>query len=195
MIVRQVGDLHRMVNEFSDFARLPAPVFALEDLGVIVREALVLQEMAFPAVAFSVEGSAAEGAVLMCDRQQMMRLMTNVLKNAGEAVSARLERDAAAGVDTPTPGHIRVVLEDEAETLLLSVEDNGVGLPTERRDQLTEPYVTTRARGTGLGLAIVKKIVEDHGGVLTLADREEGGGGTLVRVVLPRAMAARQAAE
>lgn len=195
MIVRQVGDLHRMVNEFSDFARLPAPMFSPEDLGVIVREALVLQEMAFPGVEFRVEGGAAASAPLMCDRQQMMRLMTNVLKNAGEAVSARLERDSAAGVVPAEPGHIRIVLEEEADTVVLNVEDNGIGLPTERRDQLTEPYVTTRARGTGLGLAIVKKIVEDHGGSLTLADREAGASGAMVRIVLPCAMAARQAAE
>lgn len=195
MIVRQVGDLHRMVNEFSDFARLPAPVFSPEDLGVIVREALVLQEMAFSAVEFRLEGGAAASAPLMCDRQQMMRLMTNVLKNAGEAVSARLDRDSAAGAVPAEPGHIRIVLEEEADTVVLNVEDNGIGLPTERRDQLTEPYVTTRARGTGLGLAIVKKIVEDHGGSLTLADREAGASGAMVRIVLPCAMAARQAAE
>jgi two-component system nitrogen regulation sensor histidine kinase NtrY len=195
MIVRQVGDLHRMVNEFSDFARLPAPVFAPEDLGVIVREALVLQEMAFPAVEFAVEGFDAKDATLMCDRQQMMRLLTNVLKNAGEAVSARLDRDAATGIDVPEPGYIKVSLDDEADALVLSVEDNGVGLPAERRDQLTEPYVTTRARGTGLGLAIVKKIVEDHGGVLTLADRAAGFTGAVVRVVLPHGTAVQQAAE
>lgn len=187
MIVRQVGDLHRMVNEFSDFARLPAPMFAAEDMGMIVREALVLQEMSFPSVKFSAEGGAA---ALICDRQQMMRLMTNLLKNAGEAVSARLERDGEAA----EAGRVWITLEDQADAFVLSVSDNGIGLPAERRDQLTEPYVTTRARGTGLGLAIVKKIVEDHGGVLTLADGPDARG-AVVRVLLPRALIARQAAE
>ncbi|WP_416908680.1 MAG: ATP-binding protein [Polymorphobacter sp.] len=188
MIVRQVGDLHRMVNEFSDFARLPAPVFAPEDVGLLVREALVLQDVAFPALRFSVTGG--EGAApLMCDRQQMMRLMTNVLKNAGEAVTARIERDG----EPEGGGAVEVRLADDGAALSIEVVDNGVGLPAERRDQLTEPYVTTRARGTGLGLAIVKKIVEDHGGTLTLADGPDGG--ALVRMVFVRAASLRQAAE
>lgn len=187
MIVRQVGDLHRMVNEFSDFARLPRPVFMAESVEKLIREALVLQEVAFPAIGFSLEGEAAP---LMCDRQQLTRLMTNLIKNAGEAVATRVERDLAAGAEV-VPGRIAIALEDGAEALVLSVTDNGIGLPTERRDQLTEPYVTTRARGTGLGLAIVKKIVEDHGGDLALEDAP--GGGTLVRVRLSRAMAVEAA--
>lgn len=188
MIVRQVGDLHRMVNEFSDFARLPAPVFAPEDVGLLVREALVLQDVAFPALRFSVTGGAG-AAPLMCDRQQMMRLMTNVLKNAGEAVTARIERDGEGGA----AGAVEVRLSDERAALTIEVVDNGVGLPAGQRDQLTEPYVTTRARGTGLGLAIVKKIVEDHGGTLTLADGPDGG--ALVRMVFARGASLRQAAE
>ncbi len=188
MIVRQVGDLHRMVNEFSDFARLPRPVFAAESITVIVREALVLQEVAFPAISFSVEGTAA---LLMCDRQQMTRLLTNLIKNAGEAVTARLDREAAENL-SGLPGHIGIEIGDGSSSLTLAVSDNGIGLPAERRDQLTEPYVTTRARGTGLGLAIVKKIVEDHGGDLVLDDRP--GGGAVVRVTLSRGVAMNAAA-
>jgi two-component system nitrogen regulation sensor histidine kinase NtrY len=192
MIVRQVGDLHRMVNEFSDFARLPAPVFAPEDMGSLVREALVLQDMAFPQIDFVVRGGDVD-VPLMCDRQQMVRLMTNVLKNAGEAVTARIERDLDGGGEGAEAGAIEVRLIDDGDTLSVEVSDNGVGLPTERRDQLTEPYVTTRARGTGLGLAIVEKIVEDHGGTLTLGDAQNGG--ALVRMKFVRGASLRQAAE
>jgi two-component system nitrogen regulation sensor histidine kinase NtrY len=184
MIVRQVGDLHRMVNEFSDFARLPRPVFALESIALVVRDAVMLQQVAFPTITLSVEAAPAEP--IMADRQQVARLFTNLLKNAGEAVTARMERDEAAGIDGPA-GRIAVLVEDTATEVTIAVTDNGVGLPVERRDQLTEPYVTTRARGTGLGLAIVKKIIEDHGGSLELNDAP--GGGAAVRVRLPRAVA------
>lgn len=182
-IVRQVGDLRRMVDEFSDFARLPRPVFAVETVDTIVRDTLVLQEMAFPDVTFSVVG--ATDTPLLCDRQQLARALTNIVKNAGESVMARVERD---GDGATRPGTIAIVIADAVDAVTVTVTDNGIGLPVEGRDRLTEPYVTTRVRGTGLGLAIVRKIVEDHGGVLTLGDAP-GGGGAAVRVRLGRMLA------
>ncbi len=184
-IVRQVGDLRRMVDEFSDFARLPKPVLQAENLDQIVAQALVLQEVSFAAIAFSVTGAA--GAPLVCDRQQLSRALTNLIKNAGEAVMARVERQAAEGV-AALPGSIVVSIEDNDEWAAIAVTDNGIGLPAESRDRLTEPYMTTRARGTGLGLAIVKKIIEDHGGSLELGDAP--GGGAFARARLSRALVA-----
>ncbi len=182
-IVRQVGDLHRMVNEFSDFARLPRPVFAPESLEAIVREMLVLQEVAFPRISFTLAGSLA--APLVCDRQQLARALTNLVKNAAESVTTRMERDTAEGRE-PAPGQIEISIADTENGVSLTVTDNGIGLPVESRDRLTEPYITTRARGTGLGLAIVKKIIEDHGGTLELGDAP--GGGAWVRARLSRDM-------
>ncbi|MBC7507070.1 MAG: HAMP domain-containing protein, partial [Sandarakinorhabdus sp.] len=187
-IVRQVGDLRRMVDEFSDFARLPRPIFAPESLDTIIRDTLVLQEMAFPDIAFVVSGSAE--APLVCDRQQLARALTNIVKNAGESVMARIERDNAAAT-AGAPGRIEIAIADGRDRVAVTVSDNGVGLPAEGRDRLTEPYVTTRARGTGLGLAIVRKIIEDHGGSLTLGDAP--GGGASIRARLSRAMAAASA--
>ena len=181
-IVRQVGDLRRMVDEFSDFARLPRPVFADESIETIVRDSLVLQEMAFPDIDFTVTG--ASDAPLLCDRQQLGRALTNIIKNAGEAVMARLERDGGGATER---GRIAITIADSIDAVTVTISDNGVGLPIDGRDRLTEPYVTTRARGTGLGLAIVRKIVEDHGGALTLGDAP--GGGAAVRVRLGRAIA------
>jgi two-component system nitrogen regulation sensor histidine kinase NtrY len=187
-IVRQVGDLRRMVDEFSDFARLPKPVFIAEDINTLVRQAIVLQEVAFPGITFAIEGSAV--APLVCDRQQLARMLTNLVKNAGESIGTRLERDKTEGLPLRA-GCITIAIGDFATELAVTVTDNGLGLPVESRGRLTEPYVTTRARGTGLGLAIVKKIVEDHGGSLELGDAP--GGGAFARARLSRSLVADSA--
>ncbi len=181
-IVRQVGDLRRMVDEFSEFARLPKPVFAPDQLDRLVRQALVLQEVAFPAIRFSLSGETT--APLVCDRQQLARAITNLIKNAAESVTARMEADGG-------PGQIAISLAEAGSQIRLAVTDNGLGFPAEDRMRLLEPYVTTRARGTGLGLAITAKIIEDHGGQLELADNPAGPGAmvvaTLARAPLPDA--------
>ncbi len=182
-IVRQVGDLRRMVDEFSDFARLPKPVFAAEDMAKIAIQALVLQEVAFPVISFIRSGSA--GAPLVCDRDQIARALTNVIKNAAESVMARLDRERGEG-SIGKQGQIEIAIEDRDAMVAVIITDNGIGLPAESRDRLTEPYMTTRARGTGLGLAIVKKIVEDHGGTLELGDA--AGCGARVVAMFSRAM-------
>ena len=115
-----------------------------------------------------------------CDSRQISQALTNLLQNAADAIEGRTP--PADGSELP-PGHVAIRVKADEERVSLTVADNGKGLPTEERDRLTEPYVTTRAKGTGLGLAIVKKIMEDHGGVLTLEDRE--GGGARVCLVIP----------
>lgn len=171
-IVRQVGDLRRLVDEFSDFARMPRPEFALEDLAEIARDALLLQELAHPDIRFALDAPAA-GAPMLCDRRQMTQALINLLKNAAESVAARQ-------AEHPGPGDVALTITRTPEQLVVTVSDNGQGLPTGERHRLTEPYVTTRARGTGLGLAIVKRIVEDHAGQIGLADAP--GGGAIVRL-------------
>jgi two-component system nitrogen regulation sensor histidine kinase NtrY len=185
-IVRQVGDLRRMVDEFSSFARMPKPVFKPEPLVELSREALFMQEVANPAIGFALEVPEAV-PLLICDRRQIAQALTNLLKNATEAVAARTERDGTSD------GRIWLAIEVEPGRLLLRVTDNGIGLPAENRDRLTEPYVTTRARGTGLGLAIVKKIVEEHEGVLDLHDAP--GGGTVARLCFDRTALAASGSE
>jgi two-component system, NtrC family, nitrogen regulation sensor histidine kinase NtrY len=189
-IVRQVGDLRRMVDEFSSFARMPKPVFRAEPVLDIVRQTLFLHEVGFPAIAFTLEIPEML-PLLVCDRRQIAQALTNLLKNAAEAVEARLMRDGAGAI----PGAITLVVTVARERLVIAVTDNGIGLPAENRERLTEPYVTTRARGTGLGLAIVKKIVEEHGGTLELADAPvgtDGVGGSTARMRFDlRALAAR----
>ncbi|MEM6493157.1 MAG: ATP-binding protein [Pseudomonadota bacterium] len=171
-IVRQVGDLRKMVDEFSSFARLPKPVFRTEDAVDLVRQAVFLQEVAHNGIEFGVDASGVESREIRCDRHQVGQAMTNVLKNAVEAIEAR-----AAEARGAYAGAISVHLMTQSEHLSVTVEDNGIGLPTDR-ERLIEPYVTTREKGTGLGLAIVNKIVDEHGGDMSFS--ASVGGGTRV---------------
>jgi two-component system nitrogen regulation sensor histidine kinase NtrY len=164
-IIRHVGDIGRMVDEFSAFARMPQPVIKPEDIGQIAREALVLQKTARPQIAWRTE-LPDRGPVVPVDRRLMRQALTNLLQNAADAVAMR-----------EGAGAIELALRQDAESVRLSVTDDGVGLPDDRA-RLTEPYVTHKPKGTGLGLAIVKKIMEDHGGSLLLEDRPGGTSAT-----------------
>ncbi len=179
-IVRQVGDIGKMVDEFSAFARMPNPVMQREDMGKLATDALALQRNAYPKVHFDLEVADGDAPVL-CDARQMQQVLTNTLQNALDAIDGRTA--SQDGPELPA-GHITLTVRVTDSEVIATVEDNGKGLPSNDRDRLTEPYVTTRDKGTGLGLAIVKKIIEDHGGRLQLDDRD--GGGARVTVSLPR---------
>ncbi|MEI9851766.1 MAG: ATP-binding protein [Sphingomonas sp.] len=182
-IVRQVGDLRRMVDEFSSFARMPKPLFREESLLDIARQAMFLHEVAHPAIGFTLD--APDGPIpLVADRRQIGQALTNVVKNAVEAIEARGEGEALPR------GEILLTIRPEEHRVFLTVADNGIGLPIER-DRIVEPYMTTRSRGTGLGLAIVKKIVEEHFGTIAFADRP--GGGTIVTLCFDTALLANMA--
>jgi two-component system nitrogen regulation sensor histidine kinase NtrY len=184
-IIRQVGDIGRMVDEFSSFARMPAPVFRREIVQELLRHAVFLQRVAQPQIAFEVT-APTDPIHFECDGRLVSQALTNVLKNALEAINARM----AMG-DT-TPGRIAVDVEVKNGRVVIAIRDNGVGLPTEQRHRLTEPYVTTRAKGTGLGLAIVRKILEDHGGELSLEDSFDDGTGEIAGAVVRMQFPLRQ---
>jgi two-component system nitrogen regulation sensor histidine kinase NtrY len=171
-IIRHVGDIGRMVDEFSSFARMPQPVIKPEDVGRIAREALVLQRTARPQITWRSE-IPERGPVVPCDRRLLSQALTNLLHNAADAVAMR-----------NVAGTIGLRVEQGDDDVRIIVTDDGIGLPQEDRARLTEPYVTHKPKGTGLGLAIVKKIMEDHGGRLTLDDRADGPGAVAV-LVLP----------
>lgn len=173
-IIRQVGDLRKMVDEFSSFARLPKPHFRQENAIDLVRQALFLQEVAHPALNFALSHGDLTDGIINCDRHQVGQAMTNVLKNAVEAVEAK-----AQSAEPDFRGRVAVLMEGDDAAITITVEDNGVGLPQDR-ERITEPYMTTREKGTGLGLAIVNKIVDEHGGEMTFSANQNGG----TRVVL-----------
>ena len=174
-IVRQVGDIGRMVDEFSSFARMPQAVMRREAMSDLVGQAVFLQRQAHINIRFDVV-KPSEPLVVECDGRQITQALTNLLQNAVDAIGGRI---AGEGEVLPR-GTIEVSLSTDEDRVLIAVSDNGRGLPVAERDRLTEPYVTTRAKGTGLGLAIVKKIMEDHSGTLEMQDNPRGG----ARVVL-----------
>ncbi|MEL6643659.1 MAG: PAS domain-containing sensor histidine kinase [Pseudomonadota bacterium] len=164
VIVRQTGDLRRIVDEFSKFARMPQPERRETDLVPLVRDAAVLQDTAFDDI--SVSADLPDSAVLAdIDPTMIGQAMTNLVKNACEAIESLCEKGAPNG----HRGHVQIRMMEEDGNAVIRISDNGIGLP-EDRAKLFEPYVTTREKGTGLGLPIVKKIIEEHGGRLTLSD-------------------------
>ena len=174
-IVRQVDEIGRMVDEFSAFARMPQAVMRPLDLCGLIQQTVFLLSSAHPDT--HIEPLLPQAPLMVvCDGRQIQRALTNLLKNAAEAIEGRGNKSSSKGKIT-----IRMILGTGGVTI--AVEDNGRGLPESGRDRLTEPYVTTRTKGTGLGLAIVAKIMEDHGGRLTLCDHE--GGGAIVTLLIP----------
>jgi two-component system nitrogen regulation sensor histidine kinase NtrY len=180
VIIRQTGDLRRIVDEFSKFARMPEPELRRHDLARLVRDAAALQEGALEDARLTAE--LPEGPLLAeIDATMIGQALTNLIKNAGEAIEALRARGAPAGHE----GRVHVSLRRSEHGVRLAISDNGIGLP-EDRARLFEPYVTTRDTGTGLGLPIVKKIIEEHGGTLTLGDADplDGSGQVGARAVI-----------
>jgi two-component system nitrogen regulation sensor histidine kinase NtrY len=176
-IVRQVDDIKRMVDEFSKFARMPKPVIAAEDVADTVRQAVFLMRVGNADIDIELE-LAEDPMPAQFDRRLISQALTNIVKNASEAIAA-----------VPAPergrGRIRVTAARDDRDIVIDVVDNGIGLPTEHRNRLLEPYVTTREKGTGLGLAIVGRILEEHGGGIELhdaSDRHPGERGAWMRL-------------
>jgi len=187
-IIRQVGDIGRMVEEFSSFARMPKPAMEERDFAETIREAVFLMSVGHPEFEFVTD--LPDGPMMgRFDHRLMSQVVTNLVKNAAEAIQA-------LPPDAERDGRVEVRARAEGDRFVMDVIDNGIGLPQDNRQRLLEPYVTTREKGTGLGLAIVAKIIEEHEGKLELADSPavaRGGRGAVVHVTFPRAPSLRGA--
>lgn len=164
VIIRQTGDLRRIVDEFSKFARMPEPVRKTDNLVAIVRDAVLLQRAGQPGVQI-VDDLPTDPVMADVDATMISQALTNLVKNAGEAIETLQKK----GAPEDHVARIEVKMQTGPVGAIITISDNGIGMP-EDRARLFEPYVTTRDEGTGLGLPIVKKIIEEHGGTLTLDD-------------------------
>ncbi|MDP3739952.1 MAG: PAS domain-containing sensor histidine kinase [Hyphomonadaceae bacterium] len=177
-ITRQVADIGRMVEEFSGFARMPKPTFGSFNIVDMVQSVAFSQRMATPAINVTV--NAPDGPVQMLgDERMLAQAVTNVVKNASEAVERQIEEGGAKA------GAVTIDIYEDGDEVQVTVRDNGPGFPVEDRDRLLEPYVTTRKSGVGLGLAIVTRIVEDHGGRIWLGDNDLAPNGARVDIRMP----------
>nr|WP_202405298.1 PAS domain-containing sensor histidine kinase [Saccharibacter sp. 17.LH.SD] len=197
-IIRQVGDIGRMVDEFSSFARMPQPVMKRHDLARLCREALILQRHAHPEIMYCTKDLEEGPVIVLCDRQLIGQSLTNLLQNAADAIAMTGRK---ATKEQPCIGEIGISLHACGHQAVVGVSDNGIGLPSVERHRLVEPYVTHKPKGTGLGLAIVHRIMDVHHGILSLEsltkDKDMSGEekvqppekqhGTLVTLCLPLA--------
>lgn len=178
-ILRQVGDIGRMVQEFSSFARMPKPSVAEFDLKYLIESAAFAQSMTTPDIIIDVDTSKiTNGLSLTGDERLLGQAFGNLIKNAAESISGLPE-------ELEVEGKIDIELNDSPDGTVVIIEDNGRGFPERGREKLLEPYVTTREKGTGLGLAIVNRIIMDHGGSISLQNRNDERRGARVRVFIP----------
>lgn len=182
-IIRQVGQIGKLVTEFSSFARLPEPVMRSENAVDLVKQSLFLQREAHPEITFELDDIGEPDIALNCDANQVGQVLTNLLQNAINAVTLEEFTKSKPFHRASHPPLIQVGIEKLEGKCRITIEDNGPGLPIKGRERLTEPYYTTHEKGTGLGLAIVAKIIDDHRGKLELADSHLGG--AKVAVELP----------
>ncbi len=168
-IVRQVKGIGRLVDEFSSFARMPQPQFKPIDLAEICSQIVSFEEPRFPAIEYKLN-VPEKNVGFYGDRQQISQVLSNILKNAAESIESRFSNS-----DEKEKGSIIMDMEELKDSVRIHIGDNGIGLPSQFLDRITEPYVTTRQNGTGLGLAIAKKIMEDHGGDIILLNNKDVG--------------------
>ncbi|MEL7104228.1 MAG: ATP-binding protein, partial [Pseudomonadota bacterium] len=183
-ILRQVSDIGRMVQEFSDFARMPKPTPSRFDLAALITDVVFAQRVVNPDFKFSLS-LPQDGMSILGDERLLGQAFTNIVKNAAEALAGRPQNDE-------TQGQITVAVDPIGDDglIVIRIEDNGPGFPQEAREQLLEPYVTAKEGGTGLGLAIVNRVIMDHGGSVQLLEPEHGARGAIVKIVLPLSLTA-----
>ena len=185
VIIRQTNDLRRIVDEFSKFARMPEPIKRPTNITKLLKDVILLFEVSSPKVNISFENPYNDFNASM-DETMINQAFTNLIKNAGEAIDSKINSQP----DIIFNPEIRISIDQKKNDLEIIIEDNGIGLPTQERSRLFEPYVTNRENGTGLGLSIVKKIIEEHNGTLELLDASPFSTGesfgAKMRIIFPK---------
>ena len=173
--MRQVGDIKRLIDNFTQFSKLPDPVLRLSNLYEICKQAVFFMQNASENVEITLSNENSD-LITKVDERLLHQSVVNLIKNAVNALNTIDKNDKK----------VQVSIREESNKVQISVEDNGPGLPKEKIGSLATPYFTLMPKGTGLGLAIVKKIVQDHGGELLFGDSSLGG--AKITISIPKNM-------
>ena len=174
MITRQVDDIHHLVDEFSSFARMPAPILNQVNVFVIVREYVEPLNISFDKITIKLDNTKYKNIFIMADEKQIRQAIGNIIKNSYENIITNNIKNGVISID----------FENDNDFVSILFKDNGTGINPNDISRMIEPYFSTKTNGSGLGLAITKKIIEDHNGSITIKSPKDEQG-TIIIIKLP----------
>jgi len=166
-IIKQIKQIENLVNEFSDFARMPKPTLKRNNLVKLLNENIKLLSEVNKSIEINLNKKDEE-ILLECDKEQISRVFINLIKNSIESIEQKVEKNP------DFKKKILIVISSNNDHILISIEDNGVGFDKNNIKEILNPYYTTKKNGTGLGLSIVNKIINDHKGELEFIPIKNG---------------------
>ena len=175
-ITKQIQDIEHLVNEFSDFARMPKPIFKKIDLIKVISRSVNLHELSETNIKFSFSKNKSSKNI-KGDEEQLNRVFLNLIKNSIESIHEKKRKN----VDFK--GKINVDIKDDSDYIYVTIVDNGIGFDQVDKKKMVTPYFTTKIKGTGLGLAVVTKILNDHNALCKFTSIKDGAS---VEIVLPK---------
>ena len=175
-ITKQIKDIEHLVNEFSDFARMPKPKLKKINLSKVVSRSLSLLQLSEKDINFTLVGKDSN-SYIKGDEEQINRVFMNLIKNSIESINEKKRENAVF------KGKINVDIKQDSDYIYVEIEDNGVGFDEDNKKKMLTPYYTTKAKGTGLGLAIVTKIISDHNSTILFNSIKNGA---KVEISIPR---------
>ena len=174
-ILNQIKQIENLVNEFSDFARMPKPLFKKNDLLKIISLNLELLKKIDPNIDIKIDRK--DKLYINCDYEQISRVFFNLVKNSIESINEKVEKTSNINKI------IDIEIKERRDYIILNISDNGIGFPNINAKDLIKPYYTTKQKGSGLGLSIVNKIINDHNGSLKFINQKEGA---KIQIILPK---------
>jgi two-component system nitrogen regulation sensor histidine kinase NtrY len=175
-INRQIKDIERLVNEFSDFARMPKPIFKKTDIKKVILRTIDLHSLSNSNINFNFV-CEKEKILISADEEQLNRMFINLVKNSIESIMNKSKKNGGFS------SKIDIEIKEKNNYIYCTIDDNGIGFSNKNLKKIVEPYFTTKVRGTGLGLAIVNKVVSDHDGKINFIPKQEGA---RVEIILPK---------
>ena len=175
-ITKQINDIELLVNEFSDFARMPLPVLKKVNLEKVVSRSLSLHELSEKEIKLTLSKKSSEPEV-MGDEEQLNRVFINLIKNSIESIKEKKRKNVVF------KGKIKVDIKGDSDYIYVEIKDNGIGFDEVNKAKMLTPYYTTKTKGTGLGLSIVTKIINDHNSVILFNSIKDGA---QIEISIPR---------